>query len=267
MKNTTKLFNNKKIRTKWDENQEKWFFSIVDVIAILTESTVPKRYWSDLKIKLKQEGFESYDKIVQLKLLSSDGKYYLTDVADTEQLLRLIQSIPSKNAEPFKIWLAKVGNERINEIYDPELTIKRALKTYINKGYSLEFINQRLKSIEIRKELTDVWERCGITDEFEFAILTDELTKAWSDLSVKEYKKLKNLTKENLRDNMSNIELVLNMLAEISTKEITNVENPTDFEKIKELTKEGGEVAKEAKEKIEKRIKKSIITSKNLFLK
>lgn len=213
-----KLFDRKNVRVQWSDEDEKWYFSIVDVIEVLTESSIPKRYWSDLKIKLKEEGFEAYDKIVQLKLNAEDGKMRETDCADTELLLRIIQSIPSKNAEPFKLWLAKVGNERIDETHDPELAIDRAMQTYLRKGYSKEWINQRLKTIEIRKELTDEWERVGIKESSDFAILTNEITNAWSGLSIKDYKKLKNLKKENLRDNMNNVELVLNMLAEVVTK-------------------------------------------------
>ena len=196
MSNATKLFENQKIRTEWDSDKEKWFFSIVDVIAVLTESAIPRRYWSDLKIKLKEEGFELYEKIVQLKLISSDGKKYETDCADTELLLRIIQSIPSKKAEPFKMWLAMVGSERIDETHDPELAIDRALMTYLQKGYSKEWINQRLKSIEVRKELTDEWNRVGISKQEDFVILTKEITKAWSGKSIKDYKFFKGLKKE-----------------------------------------------------------------------
>ncbi|MGE0793629.1 MAG: Bro-N domain-containing protein [Candidatus Woesearchaeota archaeon] len=260
---TIKLFENEKIRVHWDENQEKWYFSIVDVISILTESTVPKRYWSDLKIKLKDEGFETYDKIVQLKMIADDGKQRLTDVATTEQLLRLIQSIPSKKAEPFKMWLAKVGNERINEIYDPELAINRAMQTYLQKGYSKEWINQRLKTIEVRKELTDEWNRVGISKQEDYAILINEITKSWSDLSVKEYKQLKNLKKESLRDNMTNMELILNMLAEATTKEFSKKENPKTFKHSKNIAKKGGKIAGNTRKNIEKKLGEKIITSKN----
>ncbi len=211
--NAIRLFQDKKVRALWNDEKEKWYFSIVDVISILTESADANNYWKVLKHRLSKEGNESVTKCNQLKMQSSDGKYYLTDVADTEQLLRLIQSIPSKKAEPFKLWLAKVGNERIDETHDPELAINRAMEIYLRKGYSKEWINQRLKTIEVRKELTDEWERVGIKQPSEFAILTNEITNAWSGLDVKEYKKLKNLKKENLRDNMSNVELVLNMLA------------------------------------------------------
>ncbi len=211
------LFDQQQVRRHWNSKQELWWFSVIDVIAILSESSIPKRYWTDLKNKLKNEGSEVYEKIVQLKMLASDGKKYLTDCADTETLLRLIQSIPSPKAEPFKLWLAKVGYERLEETADPELAFERAMQTYLRKGYSKEWINQRLKSIEVRKDLTDEWQNRGIKEGIEFAILTDEITKAWANRSVKEYKKLKGLKKENLRDNMTNLEIVLNMLAEAST--------------------------------------------------
>ncbi|MBI4139881.1 Bro-N domain-containing protein [Candidatus Woesearchaeota archaeon] len=262
-KDAIKLFENKKVRVEWDDTKEKWFFSIIDVIEVLTDSSIPRRYWSDLKIKLKEEGFEMYEKIVQLKLLSSDGKRYDTDCADTELLLRLIQSIPSKKAEPFKLWLAKIGNERIDETHDPELAFDRAMKTYLRKGYSKEWINQRLKTIEVRKELTDEWERVGIKKTSEFAILTNEITNAWSDLTVKEYKKLKNLKKENLRDNMSNVELVLNMLAEVATKEISKEENPKQFEESRKVAKRGGTIAGNARKEIEQQTGKLVITPQN----
>jgi len=259
----TKIFQGKKVRTHWDEEKEKWFFSIVDVIEILTESPRPRKYWADLKAKLKEEGSELSDKIGQLKMMSSDGKYYTTDVADTEQILRLIQSIPSKKAEPFKLWLAKVGNERIDETHNPELTIDRAMKTYLKKGYSKEWINQRLKTIEIRKELTDEWERVGIEEEQEFAILTDEITQAWSDLSIKDYKKLKNLKKENLRDNMTNLELVLNMLAEVTTKEISKKESPSEFSESIDIARKGGSVAGNARKEIESITGETVISEDN----
>lgn len=258
-----KLFDDKKVRVQWIENEEKWYFSIVDVITVLTESTIPKRYWADLKSKLEEEGFEQYDKIVPLKLIAEDGKLRFTDCADTELLLRLIQSIPSHKAEPFKLWLAKAGNERIDETYDPELAINRAMKTYLQKGYSKEWINQRLKTIEVRKELTDEWNRMGIEKQTDYAILTNEITKAWSGLNVKDYKKLKNLKKENLRDNMNNVELVLNMLAEVATKEISKKENPKYFEESKEIARKGGSVAGNARKDIEKQTGKPVITSEN----
>ncbi len=212
-----KLFEEKQVRSIWSEKEEKWYFSIVDIIQILTESDRPRKYWSDLKSKLKKEGSELSEKIGQLKMLAEDGKMRITDIADTEQLFRLIQSIPSPNAEPFKLWIAKVASERIDEIADPEIGIDRLMDTYLKKGYSKEWINQRLKSIEVRKELTDEWDERGVKKGQEYAILTDEITKAWSGLSVKEYKNHKDLKKENLRDNMTNLELVLNMLAEATT--------------------------------------------------
>ena len=214
-----KLFENKKIRAIWDENAEDWYFSVIDVIEALTLSKRPRKYWSDLKNQLKLEGSQLSGKIGQLKLPSSDGKYYKTDVANTKQILRIIQSVPSPNAEPFKRWLAKIGDERLDEIIDPELTIDRAVKTYRAKGYSEKWISQRLKSIEIRRELTDEWDRSGVVAGIEYAILTDEITKAWAEMDTKDYKKFKDLKKESLRDNMSNLELVLNMLGEVSTTE------------------------------------------------
>ncbi len=265
MEKSVKLFENKKIRVKWDDNQEKWFFSIVDVIAVLTDNghQEARNYWKVLKHRLKEEGNESVTNCNQLKMVSSDGKYYKTDVADTEQLLRLIQSIPSKKAEPFKMWLAKVGRERIDETHDPELGIDRALQTYLKKGYSKDWINQRLKTIEIRKQLTDEWNRVGIEKQEDFAILTDEITKAWSGKFVKDYRIFKRLKKENLRDNMTNLELVLNMLAEATTKEISEKENPESFEKSKEIAKEGGKTAGVARKRIEKRLGKSVVSPKN----
>ena len=215
-----KLFQDQRVRVQWDNDQEKWYFSIIDVIGVLTESERPRKYWSDLKSKLKSEGSELSEKIGQLKMESPDGKMRITDVADTEQLLRLIQSVPSPKAEPFKIWLAKVGYERIEETEDPEKAFDRAIETYLKKGYSVNWINQRLKSIEIRKELTDEWDSRGVKKGLEYAILTDEITKAWTGMTTNEYKDFKDLKKENLRDNMTNLELVLNMLAEASTAEI-----------------------------------------------
>jgi len=258
-----KLFENKKVRVEWNSAEEKWYFSIVDVIEILTGSSIPRRYWSDLKIKLKEEGFELYEKIVQLKLVSSDGKKYETDCTDTELLLRIIQSIPSPKAEPFKVWLAMVGNERINETYDPELAFDRAMKTYLQKGYSKEWINQRLKTIEVRKELTDEWNRTGIEKETDFAILTNDITKAWSGKTVSEYKQLKNLKKENLRDNMTNLELILNMLAESTTTELSKKENPKKFDDSKKIAIRGGTVAGNTRRDIEKQLGKSIVSPKN----
>jgi len=260
---TTAIFEGRDVRRKWDEKKELWYFSVVDVMAILTGSTIPKRYWSDLKIKLNSEGSEVYEKIVQLKFLAKDGKYYATDVADTETLLRLIQSVPSPKAEPFKLWLAKVGYERLEETTDPEIAINRALKTYLQKGYSLNWINQRLKSIEIRKELTDEWEKGGIQECLEFAILTNEITKAWTEMTTKEYKKVKNLKKENLRDNMTNLELVLNMLAETSTTEISKHKNPKNLEENKKVAQAGGNVAGNARKEIELKTGKKVISKTN----
>lgn len=259
-----KLFEDRKIRAIWDEKAEKWFFSIIDVIEILTGSTVPRRYWSDLKIKLRGEGFELYDKIVQLKLTSSDGKNYETDCADTELLLRIIQSIPSPKAEPFKIWLARVGNERIEETQDPELAFDRAMRTYLQKGYSKEWINQRLKTIEVRKELTDEWNRAGIEKESDYAILTNEITKAWSGMTVLDYKRLKNLKKENLRDNMSNLELVLNMLAEATTTEFSKKKDPKTMIESKVIARQGGTVAGNTRKDIENQLGESIVTARNV---
>jgi hypothetical protein len=261
--NSIKLFNQKEIRTHWDSENEKWWFSVVDIIEVLTDSDRPRKYWSDLKIKLNQEGSELSDKIGQLKMISSDGKYYNTDVLDTEGVLRLIQSIPSKKAEPFKIWLAKIGNERLNEIADPELAIDRALDFYRKKGYSENWINQRLKSIEIRKDLTDEWDKSGVKKGVEYAILTDEITKAWADMTTKEYKNFKNLKKENLRDNMTNLELVLNMLAEASATEISKEEEPENFDESKKIAKRGGTVAKAARLELEMQTGKKVLTRKN----
>ncbi len=257
----TKLFEDKKIRTHWDEAQEKWFFSVVDVVAVLAQNSRPRRYWNDLKKKLKDEGSQLSEKIGQLKMQSSDGKFYKTDVLDMQNVLRLIQSIPSKKAEPFKLWLAKVGSERIAEDEDPELAFDRAMQTYLAKGYSKEWINQRLKSIEVRKELTDEWQGRGMKAGLEYAILTNEITKAWADKDVKEYKKLKGLKQENLRDNMSNLELVLNMLAEASTTEISKQQKPVGIKKNKSVARKGGNAAKKARLEIEKQTGKSIVSS------
>ncbi len=258
-----KLFQDQKVRVQWDEKQEKWFFSIVDIIRVLTESVNPNNYWKVLKSRLKKEGSELVTNCNQLKMESKDGKYYKTDVADTEQLLRLIQSIPSPKAEPFKIWLAKVGYERIEETEDPELAFDRAMATYLKKGYSKEWINQRLKSIEVRKELTDEWNTRGMKEGLEYAILTNEITKAWADRDVKAYKKFKGLKKENLRDNMTNLELVLNMLAEVSTTEISKEKKPQGLNENKNIAQKGGYAAKKARLEIEKQIGKSIVSSKN----
>lgn len=256
-------FENKQVRCHWDAEQEKWYFSIVDVIAVLTDSPNPRKYWSVLKTRLKKEGSELATNCSQLKMQSADGKHYNTDVADTEQLLRLIQSVPSPKAEPFKQWLAKVGSERLDQIQDPELSIQQALQDYRRLGYSEDWINQRLKSIEIRKELTDEWLRVGIEDNKDFAILTNILTKAWSGKTVKEYKAHKGLKKQNLRDNMTSTELILNMLAEASTKDISQANDPKDFEQSKTIAKQGGNVAKVAREELEKQIGKSVISSDN----
>ena len=258
-----KIFEDKKVRTLWDEDKQIWYISIVDVVEILTESPRPRKYWSDLKKKLEIEGSELSEKIGQLKMKSSDGKYYKTDVANTEQLFRLIQSIPSPKAEPFKLWLAKVAKERLDEMSDPELSIDRALKQYLELGYSQNWINQRLKSIEIRKDLTDEWQRVGVKQGTEFATLTDIITKTWADKTTKEYKILKGLKKENLRDNMTNTELILNMLAEASTKDISEAINPSNFEESKLVAKQGGNVAKVARAELEAKTGKKVVTNKN----
>lgn len=257
------LFEDKKIRTAWDEETEEWYFSIVDVCEVLSGTDNPRRYWSDLKRKLKSEGSELYEKIVQLKLKSSDDKRYNTDVADTEQLLRIIQSIPSPKAEPFKMWLAQVGRERIEETIDPELTIDRALTTYQKKGYSDEWIHQRLLSIRIRNNLTEEWENRGVKKGVEYAILTDEITKAWSGMSTRQYKHFKGLKKENLRDNMSDLELVLNMLAEATTTELSKAHQPQNFDENREIAQRGGKYAGDTRKSIEADTGRAIITSKN----
>lgn len=257
------IFEGQKIRRHWDGEKELWYFSVIDIVMILTGSSIPRRYWSDLKNKLKIEGSQLYEKIVQLKFMANDGKYYLSDAADTEVMLRLIQSIPSPNAEPFKLWLARVGYERLEETADPELAINRALKTYLQKGYSPEWVNQRLKSIEIRKALTDEWEKRGVKEGLEFAILTDEITRAWTGMTTKKYKKLKDLKKENLRDNMTNLELVLNMLAETATAEISDKREPKNLDENKIVAREGGSVAGNARKDIESKTGKSAITNKN----
>jgi hypothetical protein len=258
-----KLFEQKQVRSVWDAEQEKWYFSIVDVIEILTGTDRPRKYWSDLKSKLNKEGSELSEKIGQLKMQSLDGKFYQTDVADTEQLFRLIQSIPSPKAEPFKLWLAKVASERLDEMQDPELSIDRALENYMNLGYSENRINQRLKSIEIRKELTDEWKKRGLKQGQQFATLTDIITKAWAGKTTKEYKMLKGLKKENLRDNMTNTELILNMLAEASTKDISAATNPETFEDSKKVAKQGGNVAKVAMKELEAQTGKKVVTAIN----
>lgn len=256
-------FENKQVRSHWDAEEEKWYFSIVDVIAVLTDSPNPRKYWSVLKTRLKKEGSELATNCSQLKMKSADGKYYKTDVADTEQLLRLIQSVPSPKAEPFKQWLAKVGSQRLDQIQDPELSIQQALQDYRRLGYSDDWINQRLKSIEIRKELTDEWQRSGITDNKDFAVLTNILTKTWSGKTVKEYKQHKGLKKQNLRDNMTSTELILNMLAEASTKDISQANNPNTFDQSMTIAKQGGNVAKVAREELERQTGKSVISSDN----
>jgi len=257
------LFQGNKIRRHWDGEKELWYFSVVDVVAVLTDSSSPRKYWNKLAERLRKEGSESVTKCHQLKMQASDGKYYLTDTADTELMLRIIQSIPSPKAEPFKLWLAQVGYERLEETSDPELAINRALKTYLQKGYSREWINQRLKSIEIRKELTDEWEIRGVKEGLEFAILTNEITQAWTGLTTKQYKNLKGLKKENLRDNMTNLELVLNMLAETATTEISQKRQPKNFPENKKVAREGGTIAGNARKEIESKTDKKVITSKN----
>lgn len=248
---TIKIFEQKQIRTSWNEDEEKWYFSIIDVIEVLTGTDRPRKYWNDLKTKLNNEGSELSEKIGQLKMQSADGKNYKTDVADTEQLFRLIQSVPSPKAEPFKMWIAKVARERIDEIEDPEIGIDRLLETYLRKGYSKEWINQRLKSIEIRKELTDEWEKRGVEKGQEFAILTNDITQAWSGFTTKEYNKHKDLKKESLRDNMTNLELVLNMLAEASTTEISKEKKPKTFTENRKIAKQGGTIAGNTRKEIE----------------
>lgn len=262
-KNEIKLFQNEQIRTKWDSEIEDYYFSVIDVIAVLTESKNPNRYWSDLKIKLKDESGEHYEDIVKLKMPASDGKMRLTDVANSKQLLRIIQSVPSPKAEPFKQWLAQLGKERLDEIADPEQAIERAINTYRMKGYSEEWITQRLKSIEIRKDLTSEWNRSGVKSGEEYGILTDEVSKAWSGLTTGEYKYHKNLRKESLRDNMTNTELVLNMLAEVSTTAISRNENPKGLNESKSVAKRGGDVAGNARKDLEKQLGKKVISKHN----
>lgn len=260
------LFEGKQVRAVWDETEEKWFFSIVDMISVLTDQPDYRhaaKYWSVLKTRLTKEGSELTTNCRQLKMLSQDGKRRLTDVADMEQLFRLIQSVPSKKAEPVKLWLAKVGRERIDEMADPELSIDRAVEEYRKKGYSEKWINQRIKSIEVRKDLTDEWNRSGITQSQDYAILTNELTKAWSGKTVAEYKRHKNLKKENLRDNMTNMELVLNMLAEVTTTEISKTENPQGFDASKKVARRGGAVAGNARKDIEKQTGRSVVSPLN----
>ncbi len=257
------LFEGKKVRTLWNQDEEKWYFSIVDTVQVLTDSPNARKYWSVLKTRLKKEGSQLTTNCSQLKMQSADGKYYKTDVADTEQLFRLIQSIPSPKAEPFKLWLAKIASERLDEMQDPELTIDRALEQYISLGYSENWINQRLKSIEIRKELTDEWKSRGLKEGVQFATLTDIISKAWSGKTTKEYKMLKGLKKENLRDNMTNTELILNMLAEASTKDISKATNPETFEDNKQVAQQGGNVAKVAMKELESKTGKKVVTALN----
>ena len=261
---TIAIFEGSEIRRHWDEKMEIWYFAVSDVIAVLTKSVNPTAYWRKLKERLlKEGGNETVTKCHALKMLAPDGKIRLTDVADTQTMLRLIQSIPSPNAEPFKLWLARVGYERLEETADPEIAINRALKTYLQKGYSPQWVNQRLKSIEIRKALTDEWEKRGMKEGLEFAILTDEITKAWTGMTTKEYKRLKNLKKENLRDNMTNMELVLNMLAETATTEISQKREPKDLSENKQVAQEGGSVAGNARKEIESKTGKRIVTNSN----
>ncbi|MBU4252094.1 MAG: Bro-N domain-containing protein [Candidatus Omnitrophica bacterium] len=257
------FFHQNTVRRHWDGGKDLWYFSIVDVVSILSESTDGRNYWKVLKHRLKEEGSEVVTKCNQLKMQAADGKLYLTDAADTETLFRLIQSIPSPKAEPFKLWLAQVGYERVEETEDPELAMERAMKTYLKKGYTKEWINQRLKSIEVRKDLTDEWQERGMKEGVEYAILTDEITKAWADRSVKDYKKLKNLKKQNLRDNLTNLELVLNMLAEVSTTAISKKKQPKGLPENQRIARQGGMVAGKARKEIERRTGESVITGAN----
>lgn len=264
-KNSIVLFNKKQVRRIWNEEKEEWFFSVVDVIEILTDSPRPRKYWNALKTKLKEEGSQLSQFMGQFKMVATDGKMRETDCFSTENILRLIQSIPSPKAEPFKLWLAKVGNERIDELADPQKAIDRALETYLKKGYSKEWINQRLKTIEVRKELTDEWGKRGVKEGLEYAILTDEITEAWTGMTTKGYKNFKNLKKENLRDNMSNLELVLNMLAEATTTEISKNKMPETFDENKKVAREGGEVAGNTRKEIEQKTGKKVISNENCF--
>jgi len=259
------LFESNQVRSIWDSEEEKWYFSIIDIIEVLTGTDRPRKYWNDLKSKLKKEGSELSEKIGQLKMMSADGKNYKTDVADTEQLFRLIQSIPSPKVEPFKIWLAQVGRERIDEIEDPEKGIDRLMETYLRKGYSRAWINQRLKSIEVRKDLTDEWDNRGIQKGQGYAILTDEITRAWSGFTTKQFKAFKDLKKENLRDHMSNLELelVLNMLAKATTTEISKEKNPKTFEDSHIIAKQGGIIAGNTRKEIEEKTGKNVVTKQN----
>lgn len=260
------LFENQQIRTAWDTEKEEWYFSIVDVIGVLTDQADARhaaKYWSVLKTRLKQEGSQLTTNCSQLKMTAADGKKRLTDVADTEQLLRIIQSVPSSKAEPFKVWLAQVGRERVEETIDPELTIERALETYLKKGYPREWINQRLQAIQVRKELTDEWQGRGVKKGIEYAILTDEITRAWSGMSTRQYKQLKGLKKENLRDHMSTTEIILNMLAETATKDISRQAQPKSFEENQQVARRGGRIAGNARRELEQETGQSVITSAN----
>ena len=262
-KNKIQLFEDQPIRTAWDEEAEEWYFSVVDVIRVLTDSKDSPAYWRKLKQRLKAEGNETVTNCHALKMTAADGKKRMTDVADTEQLLRIIQSIPSPKAEPFKLWLAHVGRERIEETIDPEQAIDRALETYLKKGYSEEWVHQRLLAIRIRNELTDEWQKRGVEKGKEYAILTDEITRTWSGMTTRQYKRLKGLKKENLRDNMSDTELVLNMLAEASTRDISKEEKPEGFEESRKVAKRGGNVAGTARKALEAETGKPVITSQN----
>lgn len=262
-KEAIKVFEEKKVRTVWDDETEEWYFSVVDVVSVLTESVDGRKYWNKLKQRLKEEGNQTVTNCHQLKMLSTDGKMRLTDVATTEQLFRLIQSIPSPKAEPFKLWMAQIAKERLDEMQDPELTIKRSMMEYKTLGYSDSWINQRLKSIEIHKELTDEWKRCGLEEGTQFATLTDILYQTWADKTTKEYKRFKGLKKENLRDNMTNKELVLNMLAELSTKEISEVSNPENFDEHKDIARRGGSIAREARIRLEEETGQAVISPLN----
>ncbi|MFN8324723.1 MAG: Bro-N domain-containing protein [Flavobacteriaceae bacterium] len=258
-----KLFETQKVRSVWNDDEEKWYFSIIDVMAVLTESVDAPAYWRKLKQRLKAEGNETVTNCHALKMQAPDGKMRMTDVADTEQLFRLIQSVPSPKAEPFKLWLAKMGRERIDEIEDPEIGFDRLMETYLKKGYSKEWVNQRLKSIEVRKELTDEWDKRGVKKGQEYAILTDEITKAWTGITTKQYKQLKDLKKENLRDHMTNLELVLNMLAEATTTEISKKKQPKTFNESKIIAKQGGTIAGNTRKEIEAKTGDKIVTGKN----
>ena len=261
--NEIKLYENQQIRSVWDEEQEEWFFSVVDVIAVLTESENPRKYWSVLKTRLKKEGREPATICSQLRMSASDGKQRLTDAADMEGIFRIIQSVPSPKAEPFKMWLAQVGKERLDEIIDPELSIDRALQTYLQKGYTPEWINQRLQAIQVRKELTDSWQAHGVKAGQEYAILTNEITRAWSGMTTREYKNFKGLKKENIRDNMSTLELVLNMLAEATTTTLTQAHHPQGLAENRRMAKQGGSVAGNARREIEEKAGKPVITRQN----